>query len=328
MEKMISKVAKVVLYIERHLCPSFCGVVDRRRVIAYLFLTLIEVLVIPYYFTLFFLVWEPWGFSAACAHLAAFLALQWMIWKQKIVFSRGMSGLFLLVALKVMVDSVFCTFFGELVDYVSVLSNIFVLFILAIAALSLILYRTSLVITVFVFLTVVLFVMTQPLDSFLFSLKSIVVGVSMLAFVFIYNMDKVTKGLRQPREMSRQERRALEMLANLRDMDYDKAGLLMDRLTPDLKQRIVNHAAERVRKEELENLAWDMVCADLTNSEKDICKLVLQGKTLKEICAQLDKSESNITSQRCHIRKKLNMERKDDLKRTLEMKIAEIRNAM
>ena len=102
----------------------------------------------------------------------------------------------------------------------------------------------------------------------------------------------------------------------------------MDRLTPDLKQRIVNHAAERVRKEELENLAWDMVCADLTNSEKDICKLVLQGKTLKEICAQLDKSESNITSQRCHIRKKLNMERKDDLKRTLEMKIAEIRNAM
>lgn len=328
MEKMISKVAKVVLYIERHLCPSFCGVVDRRRVIAYLFLTLIEVLVIPYYFTLFFLVWEPWGFSAACAHLAAFLALQWMIWKQKIVFSRGVSGLFLLVALKVMVDSVFCTFFGELVDYVSVLSNIFVLFILAIAALSLILYRTSLVITVFVFLMVVLFVMTQPLDSFLFSLKSIVVGVSMLAFVFIYNMDKVTKGLRQPREMSRQERRALEMLANLRDMDYDKAGLLMDRLTPDLKQRIVNHAAERVRKEELENLAWDMVCADLTNSEKDICKLVLQGKTLKEICAQLDKSESNITSQRCHIRKKLNMERKDDLKRTLEMKIAEIRNAM
>ncbi len=325
---MISKVAKVVLYIERHLCPSFCGVVDRRRVIAYLFLTLIEVLVIPYHFTLFFLAWEPWGFSAACAHLAAFLVLQWMIWKQKIVFSRGVSGLFLLVAVKVMVDSVFSTFFGELVDYVSVLSNIFVLFILAIAALSLILYRTSLVITIFVILTVVLFVMTQPLDSFLFSLKSIVVGVSMLAFVFIYNMDKVTKGLRQPREMSRQERRALEMLANLRDMDYDKAGLLMDRLTPDLKQRIVNHAAERVRKEELENLAWDMVCADLTNSEKDICKLVLQGKTLKEICAQLDKSESNITSQRCHIRKKLNMERKDDLKRTLEMKIAEIRNAM
>ena len=328
MEKMISKVAKVVLYIERHLCPSFCGVVDRRRVIAYLFLTLIEVLVIPYYFTLFFLAWEPWGFSVACTHLAAFLVLQWMIWKQKIVFSRGVSGLFLLVALKVMVDSVFCTFFGELVDYVSVLSNIFVLFILAIAALSLILYRTSLVITVFVFLMVVLFAVTQPLDSFLFSLKSIVVGVSMLAFVFIYNMDKVTKGLRQPREMSRQERRALEMLANLRDMDYNKAGLLMDRLTPDLKQRIVKHAAERVRKEELENLAWDMVCADLTNSEKDICKLVLQGKTLKEICAQLDKSESNITSQRCHIRKKLNMERKDDLKRTLEMKIAEIRNAM
>lgn len=328
MDKMISKVAKVVLYIERYLCPSFCGVVDRRRVIAYLFLTLIEILVIPYHFTMFFLAWEPWGFSVACVHVAAFLTLQWMIWRQRIVFSRGVSGLFLLVAVKLLVDSVFCTLFGELVDHVTVLSNIFVLFILAIAAVSLILYRTSLIITVFVFVTMVFFAMTQPLDEVLFSLKSILVGLSMLAFVFTYNMNKVTKGLRQPREMSREERRALEMLANLRDMDYDKAGLLMDRLNPDLKQRIVNHATERVRKEELENLAWDMVCADLTNSEKDICKLVLEGKTLKEICAQLDKSESNITSQRCHIRKKLNMERKDDLKRTLEMKIAEIRNAM
>lgn len=328
MDKMISKVAKVVLYIERYLCPSFCGVVDRRRVIAYLFLTLIEILIIPYHFTMFFLAWEPWGFSVACVHLAAFLTLQWMIWRQRIVFSRGVSGLFLLVAVKLLVDSVFCTLFGELVDHVTVLSNIFVLFILAMAAVSLILYRTSLIITVFVFVTMVFFAMTQPLDAVLFSLKSILVGLSMLAFVFTYNMNKVTKGLRQPREMSREERRALEMLANLRDMDYDKAGLLMDRLNPDLKQRIVNHATERVRKEELENLAWDLVCADLTNSEKDICKLVLEGKTLKEICAQLDKSESNITSQRCHIRKKLNMERKDDLKRTLEMKIAEIRNAM
>ena len=77
--------------------------------------------------------------------------------------------------------------------------------------------------------------------------------------------------------------------------------------------------------EELNNLMWDELCADLTNSEIQICKLVLQDKSLKEICILLDKTESNITSQRSHIRKKLNMDRKDDLKRTLELRFAEIR---
>lgn len=67
-------------------------------------------------------------------------------------------------------------------------------------------------------------------------------------------------------------------------------------------------------------MAWDQVCDGLTFSEKEICKLILQGRSLKEICAELNKSESNITSQRCHIRKKLNMDRRDDLRRTLEVR--------
>ena len=150
----------------------------------------------------------------------------------------------------------------------------------------------------------------------------------MIGYVYTYNMSKVTKGLRQPREISSEEQKALEMLANLTDMDYGKAGNLLERLSPELRQRIVNHATERLRKEEVERLAWDMVCADLTKSEKEICKLILEGYTLKDICGKLGKSESNVTSQRCHIRKKLNMERKDDLRRTLECKIAEIRMAI
>ncbi|MFW5497561.1 MAG: hypothetical protein ACOCO5_06125 [Segatella copri] len=39
----------------------------------------------------------------------------------------------------------------------------------------------------------------------------------------------------------------------------------------------------------------------------------------------LNKSESNITSQRSHIREKLNMDRKDDLRQVLEARISQIR---
>lgn len=94
----------------------------------------------------------------------------------------------------------------------------------------------------------------------------------------------------------------------------------MKRLTPDVRQKIITHASEHLYNEELNRVAWDQVCDGLTFSEKEICKLILQGHTLKEICAELNKSESNITSQRCHIRKKLNMDRRDDLRRTLEVR--------
>lgn len=41
------------LRLEHHLCPDYCGVVDRRRVIAFVLLTLVEILIIPYHFLCF-----------------------------------------------------------------------------------------------------------------------------------------------------------------------------------------------------------------------------------------------------------------------------------
>lgn len=142
----------------------------------------------------------------------------------------------------------------------------------------------------------------------------------MLVYVAVYNMSIVTKGLRQPKRMARVENKALNMLADLKDNEPEAAESLMKRLTPDVREKIITHASKHLFNEELDRVAWDQVCDGLTFSEKEICKLILQGHTLKEICAELNKSESNITSQRCHIRKKLNMDRRDDLRRTLEVR--------
>lgn len=48
------------LRLEHHLCPDYCGVVDRRRVIAFVLLTLIEIVIIPYHFLLFYMK-KAWG---------------------------------------------------------------------------------------------------------------------------------------------------------------------------------------------------------------------------------------------------------------------------
>ncbi len=325
MKELSSGFVELIKLVELTLCPQYCGVVDRRRVIAYIFLTFIELVIIPLHFFMFLTWWEPRGFSVACVHLLAFAVVQWLIWRQEIVFSKGLSAMYLIVAVKLMVDSVFCTVFGVLQDNVTVLGNIFIMVILAISALSMRLNKVALTTTLMLVPLTAFYVLSQRPGIMLFALKPVLVGFMMVLYVFTYNMSKITKGLRQPQEVSQEEKKALEMLVNLKDNTETKNANLIERLSPELRQRIVHHASEHLRKEELEKLAWDMVCADLTKSETEICRLVLEGYTLKEICGKLNKSESNITSQRCHIRKKLNMNRNDDLRRTLECRIAEIR---
>lgn len=317
--KLKNDIVNLIVRVEHHLCPQYCGVVDRRRIIAFLLLTISELVIIPYHIMLFLLAKEPYGLSLCGLHTFVFCILQFLIWKRKIAFVKGISSLYLLMFAKLALDSVFCINFGFANDNLSVICNLFVVFILAITALSP-LYKTCTIITVGMIPMLLIYLFSTPLMPALFSMKTIFLGFVMLVYVAVYNMSIVTKGLRQPKRMARVENKALNMLADLKDNELEAAESLMKRLTPDVREKIITHASEHLFNEELDRLAWDQVCDGLTFSEKEICKLILQGRTLKEICAKFNKSESNITSQRCHIRKKLNMDRRDDLRRTLEVR--------
>ncbi len=322
-----SLVVKWMFEVERHFYPQYCGVVDRRRMIAYLLFTFCELAIIPYHLILFLWLKEPWGLSLTLVHLALFTGLQFAIWTRKISFVKGISCFYLLFFSKLAVDSVFSVLFGSRQDELSVVGDVFIMFILSIAALSQLLYKTSLAISLGLIPVIVFYFANNPVLFSLFSAKAIFVGFIMNVYVAVYNMKVVTKGLRQPHRVNSIEQRALNMLADLKDKNDDRAGNLIARLEPDLRQNIISTASEHLRKEELDRVVWDHICEGLTNSEKEICKLILQGKTLKEVCTQLGKSESNVTSQRCHIRKKLNMDRKADLKRTLEIRFFEAKKA-
>ncbi len=323
MKGLSNLTVRLMHLIESHLCPEYCGVVDRRRVLAYIFITIIEAIVIPVQFCLFLLYWEPIGFTVLCINLIAFVVIQTMLWRQSISLSTGLSAIFLLVVFKLSIDNVFCTLFGVLEDHITVSGNIFVTFILAIAALSMRLNFATRITTLLLVPMVIFHLCTQDSHLMVLSLKSMLVGFVMLFYVYCYNQSRITRGLRQPRDVSQEELKALEMLSNLKDMTDEKALSLLERLSPQQRKHLVSSARDRLQKEELDNLAWDMICSELTASEKQICRLILEGHTLKEICAQLNKTESNITSQRSHIRKKLNMNRSDDLRRTLQIRMAE-----
>ena len=317
------------LRLEHHLCPDYCGVVDRRRVIAFVLLTLVEILIIPYHFLLFYMMKAWGGMLYNVGHTLALALLMYIVLKRKVVFKTGISLLYILVFVKLAVDSMLCLHFQGDRDNLSVMSNIFIMFILAITAQSQQLNRTTIGFVIVLLPVVAVAISHTQVSTLLFSIKAILVGFLMILYVWLYNLEPViVKELRQPKQLREEERKALHMLADLKDEEKDMAVNLLSRLSPEQQQKILDRAAEQLKTSELSKRAWDLVCAELTNSERVICQMVLEGKMLKEICIELNKSESNITSQRSHIRKKLNMDRKDDLRRELEKRFYEARNSL
>lgn len=315
--------------LEHHLCPDYCGVVDRRRVIAFILLTLIEILIIPYHFLLFYMMKAWGGMFYNIVHTIALAVLTYVVLKRKVVFKTGISLLYILVFVKLAIDSMLCLHYQGDRDNLSVMSNIFIMFILAITAQSQQLHRTTLGFTIALLPVVAVAISHMQISTLLFSIKAVLVGFLMILYVWLYNWEPViVKELRQPKQMREEEKKALHMLADLKDEEKDMAVNLLSRLRPEQQKNILERAAEQLKTSELSKKAWDLVCADLTNSERVICQMVLEGKMLKEICIELNKSESNITSQRSHIRKKLNMDRKDDLRRELEKRFYEARNSL
>ena len=315
--------------LEHHLCPDYCGVVDRRRVIAFVLLTLVEMVIIPYHFLLFYMMKAWGGMFYNVVHTLALALLMYVVLKRKVVFKTGISLLYILVFVKLAIDSLLCLHYQGDRDNLSVMSNIFIMFILAITAQSQQLNRTTLGFAIALLPVVAVAISHTQISVLFFSIKAVLIGFLMILYVWLYNWEPVmVKELRQPKQMREEEKKALHMLADLKDEEKDMAVNLLSRLSPEQQQNILERAAEQLKTSELSKKAWDLVCADLTNSERVICQMVLEGKMLKEICIELNKSESNITSQRSHIRKKLNMDRKDDLRRELEKRFYEARNSL
>lgn len=317
------------LRLEHHLCPDYCGVVDRRRVIAFVFLTLVEILIIPYHFLLFYMMKAWGGMFYNIVHTLALALLIYVVLKRKVVFKTGISLLYILVFVKLAIDSMLCLHYQGDRDNLSVMSNIFIMFILVITAQSQQLNRTAFGFTIALLPVVAVAISHTQISVLFFSIKAVLIGFLMILYVWLYNWEPVmVKELRQPKQMREEEKKALHMLADLKDEEKDMAVNLLSRLSPEQQQNILDRAAEQLKTNEQSKKAWNLVCADLTTSERVICQMVLEGKMLKEICIELNKSESNITSQRSHIRKKLNMDRKDDLRRELEKRFYEARNSL
>lgn len=316
---------KIIRKLEYYKYPRYCGLQERRQFVCFLMTTFVELLYIPANL----LGMNGFHHSPAFTfynwmHLAFVLLLQVAFWRNWFSTRTSLYIFFITICIKLSAESLYQAFTVGL-HGMHVLGNFTIILIIAAVAVAVRLKFLALILTIILTVDLLLACFLVPDANLLQIMRVFFVGYMLILFVILFNTKSVGRGLRQPRVINAEEQKALEMLANLNEDEREKAVSLMNRLSPEQKDKIRENVMEHFRQQELDTFAYDKLCPDLTRSEIEICKLVLQGKSLKEICMILNKTESNITSQRAHIRKKLNMSRKEELKSTLEMRIYEIR---
>lgn len=170
-------------------------------------------------------------------------------------------------------------------------------------------------------------------------MKSFII-IFIIAFIFasmigVWMAKSVNKMEAENEQMKKEELELLHILRLKKDevkafvslasekKSHDGTKTLLKRLDKKTKHNLLANVEEymRTRDTDLDTIA--QVFPEFTPSEREICRLILQGQKLNNICMTLNKNESNISSQRANMRKKLGLKPSDNLQTVLQQRLDE-----
>lgn len=303
--------------LEHFKYPYYCGLQERRQFVCFLFTTFVELFYIPanilglndYHHSAIFDAYD-W------LHLIFIIILQILFWTNTLSTKASIYIFFTAIAIKLSAESLY-----ELsttgVYGTHILGNLNIILILASVAIAVRLSKLAITITTILTLGLIIFCITSPLHHILRVMRIFFVGYMFILYIIIFDSKNATKGLRMPNRITKEEQSTIDMLINLNKSDKEKVYSLLSRLSSTHQEELLNNIKDYYHQQYIETINILSICPSLTPSEVEICKLILIGKSLKEICFTLHKTPSNITSQRTHIRKKLNLAKQDDLRTSL-----------
>lgn len=303
--------------LEHFKYPYYCGLQERRQFVCFLFTTFVELFYIPanilglndYHHSTIF---DAYNWF----HLIFIIILQILFWTNTLSTKASVYIFFTAIAIKLSAESLY-----ELsttgVYGIHILGNLNIILILASVAIAVRLSKLAITIITILTLSLTIFCITSPLHHILRAMRIFFVGYMFILYIIIFDSKNATKGLRMPNRITKEEQSAIDMLINLNKSDKEKVYSLLSRLSSTHQEELLNNIKDYYHQQYIETINLLSICPSLTPSEVEICKLILIGKSLKEICFTLHKTPSNITSQRTHIRKKLNLVKQDDLRTSL-----------
>lgn len=183
-----------------------------------------------------------------------------------------------------------------------------------------------------VYLVCVIVTGNESLRNYFFMMLLILLFISVLSLgiarngEYLVNANKILQReeeeLLQVLRINKKQIKAYVALAKERH-DVKQTEHLLDLLGEASQKNVTDNVLQYIQTRELSKQNLERVFPELSSSEREICYLILQNKKLSEIGILLNKTESNITTQRGNIRKKLGMNPSDNLQKVLEKRIRE-----
>lgn len=241
---------------------------------------------------------------------------QILFWTDTLSTKASVYTFFVAVTVKLSAESLYELFTTDTYG-IHILGNLSIILILASVAIAIRLSKLAVTITTILTLSLIIFCITSPIHHIVRVMRVFFVGYMFILYIITFDSKNATKGLRLPGNITKEEQVAIDMLINLNKSDKEKVYSLLSRLSSTHQEELLNNIKDYYHQQYIETLNLLSICPSLTPSEIEICKLILMDKSLKEICSTLHKTPSNITSQRTHIRKKLNLTKQDDLRTSL-----------
>lgn len=116
--------------------------------------------------------------------------------------------------------------------------------------------------------------------------------------------------------MNKEEIKAYISIAKYKQTTEETATFL-NMLDATAQNTLINNVSRYIQSQATQESILEEKFPNFTPTEIQICQLILRGKKQSEICAILSKTESNISTQRANIRKKLGLQPTDNLHKAL-----------
>lgn len=122
-------------------------------------------------------------------------------------------------------------------------------------------------------------------------------------------------------QMDRSQLLSYIKLAQKCNLSADETDQLLNSFGQRAKVNIAGNISMLIKQKEADLERIQKCLPELTPSELEITRLILQGKKLKDICEILDKKAGNVTSQRTNIRAKLGLNPDENLFEALQKRM-------
>lgn len=106
-----------------------------------------------------------------------------------------------------------------------------------------------------------------------------------------------------------------------REYKEDETRLILAKFSEKTQKYVVDNVSKFIQTEKYNGERIEEHFPELSPSEREIVRLILRGHKLGAICTILNKSESNINTQRANIRRKLGLHPTDNLNKALESRM-------